>query len=113
MRAEPWPIIAMPPTTTKSTPWATRRWSSAPSLNSGHVATALSRRERERADVHVASLERLQPLSGLNPQLCGHERLVDARLVRSGFERQLAAAGTQCSLERRDARVRAIGFELG
>jgi hypothetical protein len=68
----------MAPTTTKSTPWATSRLSSASSLNSGQLATTPRACQGEGSDFRVAVLERLEAITGWDPQMGGNQRLVNA-----------------------------------
>src|SRR5437588_5197317 len=111
LRAEPCATIAIPPTTTKSTPWATRRFSSRPGWNSGQLATTPRACECDLADVGVASLEALDPVARREPQPSSYQRLVDARVVRLGVEREPSPAGAERAVERVDPRVRMTALE--
>src|SRR6185437_3309050 len=105
MRADPCAITAIPPTMTKSTPCETSARRSASRSSSGHSANGLPRGERELAHVVIARLEGPEPLLGRELQVCGDERLVDARLRLSSAEGQLPATRAQRPLERRHPRT--------
>src|SRR5579859_6958306 len=78
-RAEPWPIIAMPPTTTKSTPEATSRLSSAVGRKSGQLSAAPGTCKSDLARVGIAALEGGDPGTRRETQHPRHQRLVNAR----------------------------------
>src|ERR1039458_732557 len=92
VRAEPCATIAIPPTTTKSTPRATRRFSSAPGRNSGQLSTTRRPGKRELADVRVAALEACDPVLRRKAQSLRDQRLVDAQVTRAQVQRQLLLA---------------------
>src|SRR5436309_1270351 len=110
-RAEPCPTIAIPPTTTKSTPCATRRFRSAAGRNSGQFSTASRPCEREVAEVRVAALEAHDPLTRRQPEPLRDERLVDVAATRNRLHDKLAAARGESSPECGHAGIRLTRLE--
>src|SRR5919197_3310558 len=77
--AAPCVMAAMPPITTKSTPWRDSTSRSAVGRNSAQVAIRPLRRTGQLAHVVVSGLEGGQALCGRQPQVARDECFVDSR----------------------------------
>src|SRR5687767_15033293 len=98
-------MAAIPPTTTKSTPWATSRRNSSPTSNSGQLASSIGIQQCPSCPV-VLLLEDLEPLRRRQAEIGKDLLLVDSgQLALSRGEGDLLSHSFQSPLDRAPSRV--------